>query len=162
MDRWDLELPEGAEIATQPLPAGHVLRDAHPDEHELVYDVIEDAFSEWRTRGVLEDFAALVWDRPGDQPWNLRLCVDPEDVVVGATHVHLSGDAGYVARIAVRKDHRGRGLAGAMLADAFSIARSHGAVRCYLSTDSRTGALGLYEKVGMVVSSSWVNRAIDL
>ena len=49
-----------------------------------------------------------------------------------------------------------------MLADAFTLARSHGAVRCYLGTDSRTGALGLYEKVGMVVSSAWVNLATDL
>ena len=31
-----------------------------------------------------------------------------------------------------------------------------------LSTDSRTGALGLYEKVGMRVIMVWVNRAITL
>jgi hypothetical protein len=33
---------------------------------------------------------------------------------------------------------------------------------CELSTDSRTGALGLYEKVGMEVTSIWFNLAIDL
>jgi GNAT superfamily N-acetyltransferase len=163
---WDLELPEGAEVSAQPLRAGYSIRDAETHEHELVYEVIEDAFSEWRDRGSLEDFAALVWGRPGHQPWNLRLCVDPDGVAVGATHLHLAGagveTAGYVARIAVRRDRRGLGLAGAMLADAFTLARAHGAVRCYLSTDSRTGALGLYEKVGMQVSSTWVNRALDL
>jgi hypothetical protein len=31
-----------------------------------------------------------------------------------------------------------------------------------LSTDSRTGALGLYEKVGMQVTSIWLNRGIRL
>ncbi len=31
-----------------------------------------------------------------------------------------------------------------------------------LSTDSRTGALGLYEKVGMEVTSVSVSRAIHL
>ena len=72
------------------------------------------------------------------------------------------GDAAYVARIAVRPDHRGRGLAPAMLVDAFAQARSHGADRCYLSTDTRAGARGLYEKVGMEVASTWVNRAITL
>ena len=41
-------------------------------------------------------------------------------------------------------------------------ARQHGAVRSELSTDSRTGALALYEKVGMVVTSTWVNLALDL
>jgi len=159
---WDLELPEGAEVAAQPLPDGHAIRDAGPDEHELFFEVIEDAFSEWRPRGSLEDFAAMVWGRPGHEPWNLRVCTSPERTVVGATHVHLTGDAGYVARIAVRKDRRGLGLGGAMLADAFTLARQHGAVRCYLATDSRTGALGLYEKVGMRVSSAWVNLALDL
>lgn len=159
---WDLELPEGVEIAAHPLPAGLVLRDARPDEHALVWTVIEDAFGEWRDRGAIEDFAAMVWDRPGHEAWNLRLCVDPAGAVLGATHVYLTGDTGYVARVAVRHDRRGLGLARAMLADAFTLARAHGAVRCYLSTDSRSGALGLYEKAGMVVSSTWVNRALDL
>ena len=159
---WDLELPEGARVVAQPLAEGHALRDARPDEHEVVFDVIETAFSEWRDRGTLEDFAAMVWGRPGHEPWNLRVCTDPEGTIVGATHVYLTGDAGYVARIAVRRDRRGRGLAAAMLADGFGLARAHGAVRCYLATDSRTGALGLYEKVGMVISSAWVNLALDL
>ncbi len=159
---WDLELPEGAEIAAQPLPDGYAIRSAGPDEHELFHEVVEDAFSEWRTRGSLEDFAAVVWGRPGHEPWNLRVCTDPEGTVVGATHVHLTGDAGYVARVAVRKDRRGLGLGGAMLADAFTLTRQHGAVRCYLATDSRSGALALYEKVGMQVSSAWVNLALVL
>lgn len=159
---WDLELPEGAEIAAQPLPEGHAIRDAREDEHEAVFTVIEDAFGEWRDRGRLEDFAALVWGRPGHQPWNLRVVTGPGDELLGATHVYLSGDAGYVARVATRKDHRGRGLAAAMLADAFALARQHGAVRCYLSTDTRTGALGLYERVGMRVTSAWVNLALTL
>ena len=159
---WDLELPEGAEIAAQPLPDGYAIREARPDEHEAFYEVVEDAFSEWRARGSLEDFAAMVWGRSGHEPWNLRVCTAPDGTVVGATHVHLTGDAGYVARIAVRKDRRGLGLGGAMLADAFTLARQHGAVRCYLATDSRTGALALYEKVGMQVSSAWVNLALDL
>ena len=41
-------------------------------------------------------------------------------------------------------------------------AKEHGATKSELSTDSRTGALSLYEKVGMVTTSVWVNRAIDL
>ncbi len=159
---WDLELPEGAEVTARPLPAGFAVRDARPDEHELVYEVIETAFSDWRDKRALDDFASVVWGRPTHEAWNLRVCTDPDGVVVGATHVHLTGEAGYVARIGVRREQRGRGLASAMLADAFGLAREHGAVRCYLATDSRTGALGLYEKVGMQVSSAWVNLALDL
>ena len=75
----------------------------------------------------LEDFASRVWGRPGFEPWNLRLVHDAEGALVGATQVYLSGDAGYVARIAVRRDRRGLGLARAMLVDAFALARAHGA-----------------------------------
>lgn len=45
---------------------------------------------------------------------------------------------------------------------AMAEAGHRGTRRCELSTDSRTGALGLYEKVGRRVASTWVNRAIDL
>ena len=56
----------------------------------------------------------------------------------------------------------GEGIAQALLADAFAVARAHGANRSGLSTDSRTGALGLYEKVGMRVTSTWVMRGVEL
>ncbi len=71
------------------------------------------------------------------------------------------GDLGYVAKLAVHRDHRGRGLARALLVDSFAVAREYGASRSELSTDSRTGALGLYEKVGMEVTSLWRHWAID-
>ena len=48
------------------------------------------------------------------------------------------------------------------LADAFAQTSARGATRFGLSTDSRTGAIGLYEKVGLVVTSTWVHRAVDL
>ncbi len=67
----------------------------------------------------------------------------------------------YVDRLAVRRDRRGIGLARALLVDSFAAARAHGATRSELSTDSRTGALGLYEKVGMEVTSVWRHWAID-
>ncbi len=40
--------------------------------------------------------------------------------------------------------------------------RQHGAVRSYLSTDTRAGPRAVYEAVGMVVTSTWVNWAVDL
>jgi mycothiol synthase len=161
---WDLELPPEREISARPLPDGFVLRDAEEADREAAWTLVEDCFLEWseRDRMSLADFGARVWDRPGFEPWNLRLLVSPGGELVGATHVFLSGDGAYVARIVVRPDHRGRGLAPAMLVDAFARAREHGAVRCYLSTDTRAGARGLYEKVGMEVASTWVNRAITL
>jgi GNAT superfamily N-acetyltransferase len=84
---------------------------------------------------------------------------------VGACHlVHDSGnpETGFVQSIGVRRDRRGLGLARALLADAFGNAREAGATRSELNTDTRTGALGLYEHVGMRVRATWLHRAIDL
>jgi ribosomal protein S18 acetylase RimI-like enzyme len=68
----------------------------------------------------------------------------------------------FVSRLAVRRDQRHQGLAQALLVDAFAQGREHGASRLALSTDSRTGALGLYQKVGMEVGDVWVNRATEV
>lgn len=163
-ESWVLKLPAAAQVPPRDLPAGYALREATQADHEACWTVIEDAFLEWskRDRMPLDDWLATVVGRPGFEPWNLRVVTDPAGEVVGATQVFLSGDEGYVNKVATRRDQRGRGIAQAMLVDAFATARAHGATGSGLDTDSRTGALGLYEKVGMVVSSTWVNRAIHV
>lgn len=162
---WVLELPAGVEIPPRDLPEGYAVREARPDEYHAVHDVIEDAFLEWsvRDREPYADFEASVLMRPGFEPWNLRVVLDADGTVVAVGLVQLSGDQeAYISRLATRADQRHRGLAQALLVDAFAVAREHGAVRSGLSTDSRTGALGLYEKVGMTVTDVWVNRAISV
>ena len=159
---WVLELPRGAEISAQPLPDGYALRAFVPGEDRAVYQVVEDAFNEWPDRmpTPFGDWAARVVRRPGFEPWQLRVATDAAGDVVGVGHVVLSGDVGFVTALAVRKDHRRRGLARALLVDCFAVSRADGRSRAELSTDSRTGALGLYERVGMVVTSTWLHRAI--
>jgi mycothiol synthase len=162
---WLLELPEGAAVPERPLPPGHQLAVAEPDQYREVWTVVEDAFLEWsvRERETFEDFEASVMGRPGFEPWHLRVVLDPSGVVVGVSFLQVNEDGFcFVSRLAVRHDQRRQGLAQALLVDSFRAGREHGATRFQLSTDSRTGALGLYEKVGMVVGSTWVNRAIDL
>lgn len=163
---WVLKLPEGASIPERELPAGYVVRTAEPGELPAAHDVLEDAFLEWsvRDRETFEDFKAATTGRPGFEPWNLRVALDPDGAVVGVSLVLVSdnGSTGYVDRLAVRPDQRNRGLAQALLVDSFAQARAHGTSTSELSTDSRTGALGLYERVGMIPESVWVNRAMDL
>ena len=163
---WVLKLPAGASIPERELPAGYVVRTAEPGELRAVHEVLEDAFLEWsvRDREPYEDFEAATTGRPGFEPWNLRVALDPDGAVVGVSLVLVSdtGSTGYVDRLAVRKDQRNRGLAQALLVDSFARAREHGTSTAELSTDSRTGALPLYERVGMVAESIWVNRGLDL
>ena len=162
---WVLELPEGREVPQRPLPAGHTLATADTAEREhAAYVVIQDAFDEWegRVRATFEDWAATTVRRPGAQPWQLRV-VEHDGAVVGASFTIVdSQGVGYVHQLAVERTHRGRGLAQALLADAFGRAHERGATRSELSTDSRTGALDLYLKVGMEVTQTWTHLVTDL
>jgi len=163
---WVLQLPDGATVPARPVPEGWTVRAARPEEYRDAWTVVEDAFLEWseRERESFEDFTASLLERPGFEPWNLRVAVDPDGVVAGVSCVLLgeSNGTGYVDRLAVRRELRGRGLAQSLLADSFDVARRHGATRSELSTDTRTGALSLYERVGMVVTATWLHRAIVL
>jgi mycothiol synthase len=163
---WVLKLPEGATIPERALPEGYVVRTAGPDELRAAHDVLEDAFLEWsvRDRETFEDFTAATSGRPGFEPWNLRVALDPDGAVVGVSLVLVSDDGAtaFVDRLAVRRDQRNRGIAQALLVDSFARGREHGTRTSELSTDSRTGALPMYERVGMVVDHVWVNRGMDL
>ena len=162
---WVLVLPEGQDLPDRPLRTGHTIRVAESDDDRRgAHDVIEDAFLEWsdRSKQPYDDWIAQVVGRPGFEPWNLRIVVDPSGAVVAGLHVVLAGDTGYVSKVAVRRDRRGSGLARALLADGFRVAREHGATRSELSTDSRTGALDLYLGLGMEIEDDWVNLGIDL
>jgi mycothiol synthase len=163
-ESWLLELPEGKTVPPRPLPEGYAVRAATEQEYRDCWTVMEDAFLEWsiRDREPFEDWFASIPGRPTFEPWQLRVVTRPAAEIVAVAVVQQAGESAFIARLATRRDQRGKGLAQALLVDAFAIAREHGATRSELSTDSRTGALGLYEKVGMDVTSTWVNRAIDL
>lgn len=155
---WVLEVPTGSSIEPQPLVEGYRIRDFEPGrDEESAFRVIEDAFNEWPDRqpSTLGDWVARTTARPGFEPWQLRLTDSPDGEVVGAAFTILSGDCGYIDQLAVRADQRGRGLARALLVDAFERARERGVTRSELSTDSRTGALPLYEHVGMAVTKTF-------
>jgi ribosomal protein S18 acetylase RimI-like enzyme len=72
-------------------------------------------------------------------------------------------DEGYVERVAVRRDHRNRGIARVLLRQAFRDFYQQGRRTCTLWTHSDTGALSLYERVGMTTrhSSTVYRKALD-
>jgi GNAT superfamily N-acetyltransferase len=162
---WVLVMPEDQDLPEAPLPDGWTIRAAESDEdRRAAHDLIEDAFLEWsvRDKQPFDDWIAQVVGRPGFEPWNLRVVCAPDGQVVAGLQVVLAGETGFVPKVAVRRDQRGRGLAKALLMDGFRVAREHGATRSELSTDSRTGALDLYLGIGMVVSDNWVNLGVAL
>ncbi|GAA4124607.1 GNAT family N-acetyltransferase [Knoellia locipacati] len=162
---WVLQLPPDATIELQPLPHGYALRQFRGGEDgRTAFHLIEDAFNEWPDRepSSYDDWAPRGPLRPGFEPWQIRFVTDADGTDVGVCYTILAGATGYVDAIAVRADQRGLGLARALLADAFARAREHGASVSELSTDSRTGALGLYEHVGMHVTQTWRHWMTDL
>ena len=89
-----------------------------------------------RERQPFHDWLAEVTGRPGFEPWNLRVVADPSGAVVSMAWVQLGEESAFVARLATRRDQRGRGIAQALLVDAFAVAREHGASRSELITAS--------------------------
>lgn len=161
---WVLALPANVAIPERPLEAGYEVRQFVPSvEDEAVYEVVQVAFGEWpeRERTPYEDWRAVVFDREGFGPEKL-LVATYEGEIVGVCYV-IDGDrVGWVQNVAVDKGHRNRGLAQVLLALAFQGTRARGLERAELATDSRTDALGLYEKLGMQVTQSYEDWSLTL
>jgi mycothiol synthase len=161
---WVLALPADVTVPQRELPDGYAIRSFQPgrDEH-AAYEVIQTAFGEWpdRTRTPFEDWSALVLGREGFHPDNL-LVATFQDLVIGACHITDGDEVGWVQSVAVDKAHRNRGIAQVLLAKAFEGTRSRGLERAELATDARTGALGLYENLGMQVTRTYEDWSLEL
>ena len=143
------------------LPAGLVLDELHYDEYEAFYEALNEAFAEhwewhpdpfdeWleRRNGQHRDEHGPVWFvvRDGDE---LAAVTRNDPDVAGG---------GYVGAIGVRPAWRGEGLAKALLQRTFAEFWRRGTTRVTLDVDSQnaTGAVALYERVGMQVESCGV------
>ena len=155
---WMLQLPAGAPIPDHAPPEGVELRVPRwPEEAEACFRIIEDAFAHWpgRSPNTFENWAAWY----GRDDFDPAVAVVAEDAsgLVGVVTPILPGEF-WIQQVAVRIDRQGRGIGSAMLAHVFGVARGRGYDSVGLSTDSRTGALGLYERVGMRVTESFTHR----
>lgn len=155
-DSWILRLPQHAELVADP-PDGVEIRQYRSDEELEVYKVIDNAFSEWEGRESrpFADWQSAVTQSVGFDPSLLLVAAAGDEVVGAAVGIHYPGD-GWIDQVAVRPDHRGRGIARALIATLFGEFRARGEARMGLNTDSRTGALGLYTGLGMVVDKTFV------
>ena len=168
---WILRIALDGDIAEPSLPDGLAIRDWRPGEDDrAVWRVIEDAFSEWPGRNEetpFDDWKATIADHEAVRPDTTPLVVDGDRIVgvaIGMDYSSETSNEGWVQQLAVNRDDRGRGLGRALLHETFRRFKAMGWDRAGLSTDSRTGALALYEHVGMHVDRSfthWVKRLDD-
>lgn len=146
----DHEIPEPV------WPDGLVLRNAREGEEERVYEAHMDAFQDhWDFRRLSFDD----WKRysTAGNRYDLSLWWLVEDgdefAALSLNAWHFSGDPhyGWIHVLGVRPPWRKRGLATALLRHSFRDFRDRGATRVGLGVDGEntTGAVRLYEKVGM-------------
>jgi ribosomal protein S18 acetylase RimI-like enzyme len=188
---WILEIELPSEPTVPALPEGYAMRMFEPGrDDEETYLLIEDAFGEWpgRRPSTYDEWVAFSIGRETFVPSLSPLVIarDPDvniprgnntrgnntrgnnpragERIVGAALVldYPKAAEGYVHQLAVHRDHRHRGLARALLRYAFRDAFRQGRRTCVLSTNSYTGALSLYERVGMRIRRAYTNRSKPL
>lgn len=154
-ESWVLRFPVDAELPPAEVE-GVEIRPYRTEEEHAAFTIIDTAFSEWdgRQPQPFAEWQSMVTKRPDFDP-SLLLVAVVDDELVGAAYGINYPDEGWIDKIAVDRDHRGRGIASAMLATLFTEFRSQGVSLLGLNTDSRTGALDLYLRLGMKVEHSY-------
>lgn len=134
------------------------IRIGPPDDLAAIHAVLTEAFAEdWGYHPVPFDrWAEEQTASPSHDPTLWLLARDGGEPV-GALTANVWGDRGWVNELGVRRSHRGRGIATAMLRHSFATFAGRGLQRVLLSVDSEnpTGATALYERVGMRVVWRW-------
>jgi mycothiol synthase len=140
-------------------PSGIEIGGIEPDRDlRRVHAIFVEAFSgEWGYRVVpFEEWFGNEVEVPSFDP-GLWLLATEGDEAVGAITGVVWGDRGWVGELGVLAPWRGRGIASALLRRAFATFASRGLPRVMLNVDSQnsTGAVRLYERVGMRTARAW-------
>ena len=159
---WILGLDPETPIAGRALPEGYAVRPYAAADAQATYRVITEAFAEWDHKPhSFEVWRAGTLDRPNVDPSAFRVATYAGEVI-GASIVFDSAGEAWVAQLAVDRAHRHRGVAQQLLAETYAAARDRGVPNAGLSTDTRTGALDLYQRLGMRVKFTLNNFELDL
>ncbi len=161
---WVLEVGAGRELPAFPPPPGVTIGDATLVEHPTIWSLTQRAYLEGseRRRQSLAEWRRASVDKPGFEPWQLRVARDATGGIIGAAFLRLDGTDGAVERIAVVPELRGKGLGKVLTADAFALLAAHGAVRRSLETSSWQGVEMLQREAGMKITATWVSLAFDV
>ena len=164
---WMLQLDPGTPVETRELPEGYVVRPMRPSDARAAYDVIIGAFARYGQTRPYEDWRAGTMDRPDVTTEHCFVATWRDEVVGACLLVDPVGGVGHgaeawVPQVAVAQGHRRQGLARELLARTTLAARARGVPGLALYTNTETGALGLYERFGMVVRHTLVECSLTL
>ncbi|MEU5098001.1 GNAT family N-acetyltransferase [Streptomyces sp. NPDC020996] len=153
---WLLEFPMPEEPTVPEPPAGITVRPFGPGDEHDAHRVVEDAFDEWQQRRKsYQEWARHTVERPAFAPAMSALAFADGQLVGVALSLDLPDTGeGCIEQVAVRRDHRNRGIARLLLRTVFRGFHQQGRQACTLGTHSETGALDLYLSVGMRVRHS--------
>jgi len=158
---WLLEFAMPEEPPVPEPPAGIMVRPFRAGDEQEAHRLIEDAFAAWQQRRrSYQEWALHTVERATFAP-AMSMLAFADGQLVGAVlslDVPETGE-GRIEQVAVRHDHRNRGIARLLLTHTFRAFHRQGRRACTLGTHSDTGALDLYLRVGMNVRhSSTVHR----
>lgn len=151
-------------------PEGFTFRPFNPGEDSaLVHACVQDAFrdhfgflpmpfEQWRHWFIdIPDLVPELWTLAyaGDDLAGVAMC---------ATHNSELPQHGYIHYLAVRRPFRRRGLGKALLLHSFKLFQDYGKIGASLGVDTHnlTGALKLYEDVGMRATSTYLRYEKEL
>jgi ribosomal protein S18 acetylase RimI-like enzyme len=162
---WRMVTTLDSEPRDPDVPSGVVVRPVRDDEADLrvVADVIQTAFAEHfgHEAGERPSYDEFVRRSRGAAGFDIGLwwlaLVDgaPAAALIGR-HFETEG-IGFVNSLGTLAEFRGRGLGRALLLTAFKEFRARGLARAELGVDAAnpTGAVRLYESVGMHAAQTW-------
>ena len=155
---WPLGMSLGDEPPEIHAPEGIAIRAYEPGDARAAYEVIEEGFSALpgRPPQTFERWRGVVLEHAAFAPAYSRVALDG-DRIVGASiaYDYEGAPEGWVQQVATTATHRRRGIGRALIESSFAGFHAAGRRQVGLSTDSRTGALDLYERIGLKVKRSF-------
>ncbi len=158
---YEMAIELSEEPSVPVLGAGLVVDELRDDEYEAFYEALNEAFAEhweWHPKP-FEEWLERRQGQHRDEHGAIWFVVRDGDELAAVTRNDLSlAGGGYVGAIGVRPAWRGKGLAKALLQRTFAEFWRRGTKRVTLDVDSQnaTGAVALYERVGMHVDTCGV------
>jgi mycothiol synthase len=175
--RWTFLMRAPLDVVPPPrsLPSGYRLREYEGSMAEALRETHNTAFLDHPdfTPWSQARWRASVTEARSFRP-RLSFVVSPDgsDAIVAYLQTaEFEADAAatgrreaYIPIVGTLREHRGKGLASALLAHALGAYRSGGYDVAALAVDSEnpTGALGVYQGVGFAVESRWTNYAMTV